>query len=525
MAISGSNHQGWVGVGEIQGHLRLGAYGQARITPNFSVATGDDAASMTLPTDIFTGGQYILTRGVGVLLGGEGSKNRIYAFGGSTSLGYGAGFFRAAVADQEIGLLYFDRKLSERFRFFSRNAFGGKQTSIHGLEWKVSKAISTAAAAGEGSGKPYFAGSFAGAWTKFDVKAALSESAEQFRRLAVPSSSVSEISGANGSITYRPWSSVSLSASHNRYVTFDFDRGISLTATTDQGSANFSLAQFGLGGSVYETSVSGHSSQAYSLFASRPVGRWLNTTVTTFRSERPGGGADTMVVANASEKVHPRVTLSQFVTRANGATNVTFGGQLYTNPLRVSLDYQNVYVPYDFNQPFRQALSLNATVRAFGGTELTLGTFVDPLGKLRYTISINRYLYRNGRTTRAESAAQWSMSKYLVRGRVVDEHGNVVEGAAVSVGGHFAYTNSEGRFFVRMAKQKLEPFRVLPDDFTAPGFWKVLSAPDTAMPMPEEGGTEIEIRVKQLSGEEALRRLEHQRQRQPSSAALASTGS
>lgn len=526
IGVTGPNYQGSVGIGDIQGHLRLGAYGQTWITKNVALAAGDDTTSMTLPTDIFTGGQYILTRGAGVLLGREQSRNKLYLFGGTTALGYGAGFFQAAEADTEIGLLYFDHQFSQKLHFFSRTAFSTKQTSISGLEWKPSKATTAAFATGVGSGQPYFASSVSGMWPKLELKAAYSDSGEQFRRLALTTPAVSEIDGANAAITYRPWSFIALTTSHNRYVTYDFDHGTSSTAVTDQGTANFSAARFGFGGSVYETSVLGQSARAYSFFASRPVQQWLSATVTAFRSDRWGGGTDSMFIVNVREKVHPRVSLSQFVTRADGSTNVTFGGELYTNPLRLSLDYQNIYVPFNLNQPFQQALSLNATAHVFGGTELTLGTFVDPFGKLRYTISISRYLYHNAGPKPGELASQWSMGKYLVRGRVVDDKGNPVSGAAVSIGGRFALTDVNGRFFIRFDKQKPEPVRVLPDEFTAPGFWKVLSAPATITPLPEGQGTEIEIRVHQLTGNEAKQKLDQERQQHAEApAVLANRGS
>src|SRR5579884_2225716 len=95
IGITAGKYQGWLGAGEIEGHFRMGAYGQSNLTPNLALAVGDDATSLTLPTDIFTGGQSILTRGAGALVKLNDGKDSMYYFGGTTSFGYGTGFFRA----------------------------------------------------------------------------------------------------------------------------------------------------------------------------------------------------------------------------------------------------------------------------------------------------------------------------------------------------------------------------------------------------------------------------------------------
>ena len=206
IGVTAGKYQGWIGGGEIQGHFRMGAYGQTSFGPNFALAAGDDASSLTLPTDIFTGGQYILTRGAGALAKLNSGKDSMYVFGGTTSFGYGTGFFRAAKADQPIGLFYFDHMVDKRLRFFSRNAFSAKQTSISGFEWIPFHATTVALAGGTGGGSPYFASSLSQTWQKVDLRAAFSRSGDQFRRMALSSPSVSEVDGANASFSYHPWS-------------------------------------------------------------------------------------------------------------------------------------------------------------------------------------------------------------------------------------------------------------------------------------------------------------------------------
>jgi len=507
IAVTTGKYQGWVGGGEIQGHFRMGAYAQTNLAPNIALAAGDDAASLTLPTDIFTGGQYILTRGAGALAKLNDGKDSLYVFGGTTSFGYGTGFFRAAESDQPIGLFYVDHTVDKKLRFFSRNAFSGKQTSIDGIEWKPSQTATLALAGGLGHGSPYFASSLSQTWEKVDLKAAFARSGDQFRRLALSSPSISEVDGANAAVTYHPWSRLGLTAAHNHYVTFDSEPNTLLAATTNQAGATLAVEKLNLGSAIYQTSFLGHTAQAYSFFGSRPLRSWLTTTVTALRNQRWDGGADTMLVADVREKIHPRITLSEFITRASGSTTVTFGGQFYTNPVRLNIDYQNLYVPFDLNHPFHQALSLNATVKVWGGSELTLGTFADPTGKVQYTFSVHRFLYRGSAPKLLHSTQDWSMGKYVVRGRVLDQDGKPVRGAAVYIGDQAAYSDVNGRFFVRFDKAKPETVRVAPDEFTAPGFWDTVSQPLTVVPSIDGQDHEIEIHVRQLVGNEAVEKL------------------
>jgi hypothetical protein len=347
------------------------------------------------------------------------------------------------------------------------------------------------------------------------LKAAYSESAGQFQRLALSSPSVSEIDGANASVTYRPWNFLGLTTSHNHYVTFDTEHDTSLSATTNQAGLTLAVEKFNLGSNVYQTSFSGHTADAYSFFGSRPLVSWLTTTITGLRSERWDGGADTMLVADLQEKVHPRLSVSEFITRASGSTTMTFGGDLYANPIRLNLGYQTLYVPFDPNHPFHQALSLNATVKVLGGTQVVLGTFADPTGRVQYTFSVNRFLYRGIGPKSLQSTEEWSMGRLVVRGRVIDEKDKSVRGAAVYIGTQAAYSDISGRFFVRFDKAKPEAVRVAPDEFTAPGFWEVVDQPSTVVPRFDGQDEEIQIRVKQLVGDQAIQKLQQEQQLYP----------
>jgi hypothetical protein len=86
-------------------------------------------------------------------------------------------------------------------------------------------------------------------------------------------------------------------------------------------------------------------------------------------------------------------------------------------------------------------------------------------------------------------------ARFIVRGIVRDASGKPVAGAAVLVGKEVAFTDFDGTFFVRFRKAKALPVRVVPEDFRAPGNWRVISAPDRVTPEPTDKTTVINIEV------------------------------
>ena len=65
ISFQGANYQGYVGAGELNGDFRLGSYVKTSID-SYQFAFGDQSIQFGLPTDIFGGNQYFLTRGAAV---------------------------------------------------------------------------------------------------------------------------------------------------------------------------------------------------------------------------------------------------------------------------------------------------------------------------------------------------------------------------------------------------------------------------------------------------------------------------
>jgi hypothetical protein len=161
--------------------------------------------------------------------------------------------------------------------------------------------------------------------------------------------------------------------------------------------------------------------------------------------------------------------------------------------------YQTVYVLFRPENAFQQALSFNAQVNLPRNVRLTAGSFVDPRGTLRYTLGVGTYVYRlAGMSGPAGSAESFRFQKFVVEGIVVNAVGEPLEGAAIHVGGKVAYSDSDGRFMVRMDKAGPHRVEVALDEFIAAGNWEVVSTPDMVMAQTEADVTPIRIVLKRV---------------------------
>jgi len=116
---------------------------------------------------------------------------------------------------------------------------------------------------------------------------------------------------------------------------------------------------------------------------------------------------------------------------------------------------------------------------------------------VKYTTYGNTMLYR-GETGR-DATPNFKLPKYIVSGRVLDEDGQPVAGAALRIGDDLAFSNSEGEFFVRKKKNRSCRVEVALGEFLVPGGFAVVSS--TTVVVPSEQGSEnpITITVRRMS--------------------------
>src|SRR5215831_14140836 len=141
LSFRGPNYEGYVGAGELNGSFRLGSYFKTSFD-SYQLALGDQSIAFGLPTDILGGNQYFLTRGAGATLPVGHSK--LFLFGGATTLAAGSPLFQAFQTQVPLGMVFWDRPVSDKLHFYSRNVFSDRQSFIQGFDFRPRKWLKTA---------------------------------------------------------------------------------------------------------------------------------------------------------------------------------------------------------------------------------------------------------------------------------------------------------------------------------------------------------------------------------------------
>jgi hypothetical protein len=125
-------------------------------------------------------------------------------------------------------------------------------------------------------------------------------------------------------------------------------------------------------------------------------------------------------------------------------------------------------------------------------TALNFQTNVDPVMHVQYTTYASSYVQGPLAGRAMNNQSHSTGGKFVIAGAVVDEHGQPLEGAAIQLqGGAVVYSDSQGKFFARVKRDKPSALVVLLQEFATPGRWAVMTCPADAAP-----GTEVLIKVR-----------------------------
>ena len=487
-------YDGSVDLGYFEGHLRYGAENRYAFH-NFTLLTGDETVPFVLPTDVFDASHYFSVRGIGVTH--KGNVANYYAFAGTTSTWLGTGLFNAATSDDPVGMLFYERKINDHFKFFSRNIVSRRQNLLEGLEYQPTRSVKASIAAGLGSNQKYFAVGFDAETQKLIFRTSYVLTGNSFQRISLATPLSSEVNKGNVQILYKPLEFVSFTAGHQNLLEPVTLGGAMEHATVNQLAADFHVEKFYFGSGLFFSSSSGLSTKGTNLYVGRRFGRLLEVNENWFQSKSEGAPSSTILSGTIRENFSSRFSLLQLISRTNGQTTFAFGGDFTSNRLMLQADYQNLYLPFRPDHPFEQALALNASVRVIGPMQITAASNVDPTGHLRYTFGMSTYVYRMSGMMSARSET-FSIAKFLVQGVVKDDQGNPVEGAALHIGKEVVYSDSTGAFLVRMGKHGPFPLSVVPEEFIANGFYEPVSAPSTVRAETDDAATRVEVVIRRV---------------------------
>ncbi len=461
------------------------------------LGAGDQQIPFVLPTDIFDRSFYFLGRGASLTR--NVGDSRLFVFAGATTQGYFAPFLTIARSDTPSGAIFYEKQLSPTLRFFSRNVISDRQTSIQAIEWAARKDIKMALAAGIGNNQPYGSSSFSmdKRWVLLDASYALS--GPNFQRVLVATPQLAENDRENVRLELRPASNIRIVISRNNYLS-SFSPNQYERAMVEGFSAGAALAGFELSGSLFKSATTVGNSSALDLSVRRMVTRHFEAGVDFLRGSYSKDAPTQSVLGTLREILNSRFSINQVISRNNGQTTVDFGGNFISNFATVSVDYQTLFLPFVPNAAgqFKQVMVLGLHFQLPHGVQFNMDTDVTPLGQVLYTAYGSTYEYRGMKNTSPGTSFSGAFFQYMVRGEVLDPEGEPIPGAALKIGSELAITDSDGNFMVRMKKPGEVSLKIAFEEFTAPGRYVIVQAPQTVKATRKESALEYSIVMRRL---------------------------
>jgi hypothetical protein len=422
----------------------------------------------------------------------------------------GTGFFSSARAEDPAGIFFYQRRLADHLRLYSRVILSRHNTSLQSLEWQPRKWLKNSVTAGAGSGEGYFAASTDAELKTLSFRASYVAEGENFRRITVPNLMDSEADRGNVEVNYQPNSRLSLTAGHRDLLQPDSIGSPLERASVNELAGNFHISNTYFGAGYFTSSVSERSTKGTNFYVGHRLGDRVEMTANYFVShstplisasgETASTASTPMLSGTFREKLSTRLSLLQLVTRYDGQWTTAYGGEFLTNRFNVRVDYQNVYLPFRPDRPFEQALALDASLRVTGPVRITAGSNVAPDGHIRYTFAATTYLYRyRGLSAwHSDTPDSYSFPKYVVKGVVQDEAGQPIQGAALKINSEVVYSDESGHFMLRLRKHSAVAVQLAPDEFLIPGVFEVAQAPQTVTPENEARATDLVVVIRRV---------------------------
>ncbi len=368
------------------GKIRTG-FSMVRKFQGGSMDLGDQTITFDLPTDIFDQSHYFLARGAGFTRG-DGGDYKLFVFAGATANGFFTPFLNVAAIDTPTFALFYEAKLSPKWRFYSRNAFSSTQTAIQSIEWLPEENTRAAISSGIGNNQPYGAFSFVHSEAHFSTELSYAAVGNDFRRMLAQYPQVSEPDRENLQFDYRPWENLRFIASRNNFASIA-PNGTTERATVNSIGAWGNVAGFQIYGSANQsiTSASAERATSYLFGGQKNILPRLSAGIDYTMSDYTGQASADSLVGTVREVISPRLSLTQLISHIAGQTSISYGGTFVSNRVTVSAEYETLFFP--FATPgvpqFRQVMVLGLHFQLPFGTQLNYGTDVSSNGQVHYT--------------------------------------------------------------------------------------------------------------------------------------------
>jgi hypothetical protein len=234
-------------------------------------------------------------------------------------------------------------------------------------------------------------------------------------------------------------------------------------------------AAMGLGGlSVYASKILGNRS-------GETYGSSLRLGLFDLGSNYLAFKGNSSLSASLGEHLGRHLILREYATRSQGRWSESLGGGFVSN--RFSIDVaQATYFTIQGNAPLQRSMTVTLhVITPWKSSSVNVASGVDPSGKIRYGVDGGMFL-GSGLGGSGRTVSYQNTGKFRIEGTVVDETGQPVSGAAIRLGKDLVFTDDAGTFFLRVKHERAVSLTVVMDEFTNPGQWMMVTAPDHANP-------------------------------------------
>ena len=239
------------------------------------------------------------------------------------------------------------------------------------------------------------------------------------------------------------------------------------TATVNSAGAFAGLGRFSVSASAFN-SVSANKTMNGTNFGIGVHVKAVNVSMSGYRS------AGHLLYVGAVTETSRHWSLTQTV----GKGNFGAGGGYHNNRFSVSA---NQGVGFSPTNGFVKTESLTLTVHIHDST--VTGAINQAMGQTRFSAYGSTFGKGpiNIASTGGVRHTYQQHGKYVMNGTVKDGNGNAISGAAILLDKTEVFSTDDGTFIYHTGKRSVT-IQVLPEDFTAPGRWRVTSAPSKVTP-------------------------------------------
>lgn len=469
-----ANHEASFSLGYLNGHV-VGAFSDQITLHSWVFKAGDFPVNFVLPTDASSNGLQLYFRGASVTH--KYKHSQVSILGGLTTNTLQLPFLIAAQNSMPTGALLYERDLSSKLTLYSTEVISNRITAIQSLQWKPISSLTLGAAAGVGYSNPFAAVSAEHFSKRTHLKLNYQRAGKFYQLAQTPLVTFqSQPHGFNGLFEVHPLRNWNVSVQHQDFV-YALGNNV-LMNKTDSLSTYGRFSIFTGNASVYRGTSNMSRTQTGETFGlSARVGvieAGVNEYLSSFNRTS---------VASITEHVTRKFSVTQNLTASAGQKpQPSFGGSYNGNKFSASVGTSMVFLPTSARSPWQSVFTAGVSFKLPRFSTVS-ADFVSALGHRNFSTGGNTWAYgSHGTNSLGEAPAHRSPGKYVVNGECKTADGEPLAGCAVRIGNEIVYSGADGGFTLHQKRSRELAVAVATDEFLAPGTWRIVSAPSTAVP-------------------------------------------